>query len=82
MNIARWGEPFKCECGKCDSKVMLFLVNEVDVGRVFWESESGPFYGMSNIRHYGAATTLEHAKSVVESFAAFDVYTYPTRGNA
>lgn len=61
---------------------MSFFVNEVDVGRVVWENDRGPFYGMSQTRHYGQAPTLQNAMAVVESFAAFDVYTYPTKGNA
>lgn len=81
MNVAEWTEMMPCECGEdCGKHVANFMQNGVRLGCVVWYG--GAYYPVTQMTRFGPHSDLDTAKSRVENFAAYEVYTYPTRGNA
>ncbi len=81
-NIATWTEMAPCDCGEdCGKEVAYLVQNGVHLGAVI-TFDGGAYYPVTQMTRFGAHLTLESAKSRVEDFAAYEVYVYPTRGNA
>lgn len=70
-----------CDCGEdCGKQICYLVQNGVHLGAVITYGVA--FYPITQITRFGAHLTLESAKSRVEDFAAYQVYAYPTWGNA
>ncbi len=82
MNIAQWTEFKRCECDdETCTKVSRHLEqNGVRLGTVTFYG--GAYYAMTQITRLGPHFDLASAMSRVENFAAYEAFTYPTRGNA
>lgn len=80
-NIAYWTEMAPCSCpDDCGKEVTYLMQNGVQLGAVIYFGYA--FYPVTQVTRFGAHPSLDSAKSRVEDFAAYEVYSYPTWGNA